>query len=454
MSESNLIKTHSRFYLSVNPAADGRKMRSIIAEDPEWSLAEVPALTKLCLQCIVKNFTEKPILDELQPSHKSYVLERLSPSLPLTVTANLISDESYWRRCTEARWGPSDVTAYGNSWKRMFFERHLEGIIEVFIPDVTDTRTVLELVPLCRNYVKRLKISQLLPPIKEPPRFDEDDDSDCVSDAGSDGPSMDHFDFQILLDKLVNLEELHLVYGVKGCGMNFEWNLFEFTFRDCEFLAKALKSCKTLQVFTLHHSKVDDEKCCILVSHLLDHPSLLELDLSHNHIGDRGAKAVSKLLNGSKLKKLNLYNNRIRGPGAQALAKALSRNTTLTSLILRLNRIGDEGGQALGQALMKNKTLVNLHLGANKMTEPSAMALSRALVDNSTLKILNLSNNKLGADGGKVLLEGISHNRSLVDCDLRLTDVDQESELCITQTLRTNQSLTGRKPHHSPNNEV
>lgn len=130
----------------------------------------------------------------------------------------------------------------------MFFERHLENIIEFFIPDATDTKTVLDVVPLCRNYVKRLKVSQLLPPIRESPRFDEDDRSDCASDTGSEGPSMDHFDFRNLLDKLPNLEELNVVYGVKGCGMNFEWNLFEFTFRDCEFLAKALHSCKTLQV--------------------------------------------------------------------------------------------------------------------------------------------------------------------------------------------------------------
>lgn len=132
------------------------------------------------------------------------------------------------------------------------------------------------------------------------------------------------------------------------------------------------------------------------MSHLLDHPSLLELDLSHNHIGDRGARAVGKLLNRSKLQKVAVYNNRIRGPGAQALAHALSSNTALTFLNLRLNRIGDEGGQAVAQALMKNTTLMELHLEGNKMTEPSAMALSQALVQNSTLKTLNLANNRLG----------------------------------------------------------
>lgn len=175
-------------------------------------------------------------------------MERLSSRVPLSVSANVITDDRYWRRCVEARWTPADVTAYGSSWKRMFFERHLEGVIELFIPDVTDIRTVLDAVPLCRDYVKRLRISQLLPPIKEPSGLDDDDPSDCASDVSSDGLSVDHFDFTVLLDKLVNLEELHVVYGVKGCGMNFEWNLFEFTFRDCDCLAKALKSCKTLKV--------------------------------------------------------------------------------------------------------------------------------------------------------------------------------------------------------------
>ncbi|KAI2652311.1 Dynein regulatory complex subunit 5 [Labeo rohita] len=395
----------------VNAAADVRKMRSIIAEDPEWSLELVPLLTTLCLQHIIKHFEGNPILDKLAPNYKAYVLQRLPTSLPLTVTANLISDESYWKRCCESRWAVCDVSTYNNSWKRMFFERHLENIIEFFIPDSTDTKTVLDVVPLCRNFVKRLKVSQLLPPIKESPKFDEDDRSDCASDTGSEGPSMDHFDFRILLDKLPNLEELSVVYGV----------------------------------FRIHRSKVDDEKCCVLVSQLLDHPSLQELNFSHNHIGDRGARAIAKLLNRSQLKSLVVCNNQIRGPGAQALAHALSKNTTLMSLNLRLNRIGDEGGQALAQALVKNNTLANLHLGGNNMTEPTAVALSQALVENCTLKNLNLSNNRLGVDGGKVLEEGMSHNSSLVECDIRLTDVGQDSEYCITQALRTNQSQTARK---------
>ncbi|KAL2082731.1 hypothetical protein ACEWY4_022549 [Coilia grayii] len=428
-----------------NPAADPRKMRRIIAEDAEWSLAVVPLLTNLCLQHIVSNFEAQPMLDDLLPSHKIYVLEKLPPSLPLHVTANLISDEGYWKKCCVQRWGLGDVTEYGNSWKRMFFERHLENIIELFIPDVTDTKVVLDMVPLCKNYVKRLTISQLLPPIRDPQKPEEDDSSDSASDSGNDGPSMDHFDFGVLLDKLIYLEELHLSYGVKGCGMNFDWNLFEFTFRDCESLAKALKSCKTLKVLRIHQSRVDDEKCRLLVNYLLDHPALLELNLSHNLIGDRGARAIGKLLNRSCLHILSVYDNQIRGPGAQALGHALSKNTSLLSLNLRLNRLGDEGGQAIAQALVKNQTLLSLHLGSNQLSEPTAIVLSQALAKNSTLKSINLSCNRLGVDGGKVLEEGMSHNSTVVDCDVRLTYIEQESEVCISQILRSNLSKTCRK---------
>lgn len=104
------------------------------------------------------------------------------------------------------------------------------------------------MVPYCENYLKRLNISQLLPPIKEPQKEEEEYGSELASDIDYDTPSMDHFNFGILLDKLTSLEELHLVYKVKQCGMNFEWKMFEMTDRDCESLAKALKSCKTLKV--------------------------------------------------------------------------------------------------------------------------------------------------------------------------------------------------------------
>ncbi|KAL2791917.1 dynein regulatory complex subunit 5 [Daubentonia madagascariensis] len=432
---------------SKNPSsgANFHRMRRIIAEDAEWSLAIVPLLTELCIQHIVKNFQKNPILKQLLPEHQQKVLNLLSPDLPLAVTANLIDDESYWRRCCTQRWPVCHVARHGGSWKHMFFERHLENLLKHFIPGTTDPAVILDLVPLCRNYVRRIHVDQFLPPVRLPPLPRTGDQSDSGSEGDIEEPAMDHYQLGGLVAGLSHLEELDLVYGVKDCGMNFEWNLFLFTYRDCHSLAATIKACHTLKIFRLTRSKVDDDKARILIRSLLDHPVLEELDLSHNLIGDRGARGAAKLLSHSRLRVLNLANNQVCAPGAQSLAHALAHNTNLISLNLRLNCIEDEGGQALAHALQTNKCLTTLHLGGNELSEPTATLLSQVLAINTTLTSINLSCNHIGLDGGKQLLEGMSDNKTLLEFDLRLSDVAQESEYLIGQALYANREAARQR---------
>ncbi|XP_045398031.1 dynein regulatory complex subunit 5 [Lemur catta] len=443
---------------SKNPSSGTsfHRMRRIIAENAEWSLAIVPLLTELCLQHIVKNFQKNPVLKQLLPEHQQKVLNHLSPDLPLAVTANLIDDENYWHRCCVQRWPVCDVARHGGSWKHMFFERHLENLLKHFIPGTTDPAVILDLVPLCRNYVRRIRVDQFLPPVRLLPPPRPGDQSDSGSEGDAEEPAMDHYQLGDLVAGLRHLEELDLVYGVKDCGMNFEWNLFLFTYRDCHSLAATIKACHTLKIFRLTRSKVDDDKARILIRSLLDHPALEELDLSHNLIGDRGARGAAKLLSHSRLRVLNLANNQVRAPGAQSLAHALAHNTNLISLNLRLNCIEDEGGQALAHALQTNKCLTTLHLGGNELSEPTATLLSQVLAVNTTLTSVNLSCNHIGLDGGKQLLEGMSDNKTLLEFDLRLSDVAQESEYLISQALCANREAARQRalnPSHfmSPN---
>ncbi len=336
-------------------------------------------------------------MNDLLPKHKLKVLEKISTKIPIKVTANLVEDEGYWQRCCKATWPICDVSAYGGSWKQMYFERNMQRIIENFVPESTDPTELTETIPLSANYIKKLDIRQLLPPVKEAPRGPEDDISDADGSESGDGPEIDHFDFGTVLLQLPYLQEFHVTYGVRDCGMNFEWNLFQFTARDCLLLAKCITQCKTLKVFRLHRSKVDDDKVRVLISHILDHPGLTELDLSHNVISDRGARAVGKFINNhSKLVKLNLADNTIRAAGAQAIAHALTKNTTLVSLNLRMNRLGDEGGQAVCRSMLKNSTLTELNIGSNDLTEPTAAILSQVVQQNSTLQKLDLACNKVG----------------------------------------------------------
>lgn len=176
------------------------------------------------------------------------MLDRLPTGLPLAVTANLVSDEYYWKRCCTERWQVCDISSYGGSWKRMFFERHLENILKSFVPNTTDPNQVLELIPLCKDYVRKLEVDQFLPPLKVDPKEEADDISDSGSDLGFGEVPMHHYDLGALVTALPYLEELHLTYGVKDCGMNFEWNLFKFTYQDCCNLADAVKKCHKLKV--------------------------------------------------------------------------------------------------------------------------------------------------------------------------------------------------------------
>lgn len=43
------------------------------------------------------------------------------------VTANLVEDQGYWKKACKAKWNVCDVSLYGDDWKRMYFERYLEG---------------------------------------------------------------------------------------------------------------------------------------------------------------------------------------------------------------------------------------------------------------------------------------------------------------------------------------
>lgn len=339
-----------------NNAVDGRKMRRIIAEDPEWNLMTVPLLSELCTKAIVKNFQTHPRHDELPGKYRKKVLEQIPTSLPLDISASLISEESYWERCCKAKWRVNDVSKHGASWKRMYFEREIKHLVENFVPNKTDPTKLNNVVRLGAPFVIKLDIQQLLPPVeleKKEFNLDNDDDEDEQDkEEIKEKYDCDHFDFATLIPALPRLEELRVSYGVKDCGMNFEWQLFDFSKKDCQVLAKCVAQCKTLKSLHINWSKVDDDKIRLFISQILKHPSLVELNLAHNLISDRGCRAIGKFINGnSQIQKLNLCNNQIRAQGAQAIAHALIKNNIIKELDLRLNRIGDEGGQAIGNLL-------------------------------------------------------------------------------------------------------
>ena len=142
-------------------------------------------------------------------------------------------------------------------------------------------------------------------------------------------------------------------------------------------------------------------------------PTLKELKLVNNQIGDKGAALIADALKkNTTLKKLYLGKNKIGDEGAALIADALKKNTTLTALGLYGNQIGDEGASALADALKKNTTLTSLGLYDNQIGDKGAGFLAEALKQNSSLTGLYFGYNKIGEDLLNQIKDKLEENKT------------------------------------------
>ncbi|XP_072133339.1 NACHT, LRR and PYD domains-containing protein 3-like [Mobula birostris] len=171
-----------------------------------------------------------------------------------------------------------------------------------------------------------------------------------------------------------------------------------------------------------------------LVSALSTNPSLKGLYLSYNELGDSGVKLVSMALRNPecKIQKLWLHNVGLTDSGAESLVSALSTNPSLTELDLSDNELGDSGAKLLSEALKNpeykiqklglcnvgltdsgaedlvstrstNPSLTDLNLALNSLTDRSVPALRRLILTLPSLKRIWLRGNDFSWTGRKEL---------------------------------------------------
>lgn len=70
----------------------------------------------------------------------------------------------YWQRCCQDLLYTYDASRHGGSYKRLFLEKHLQSCIEKFVPQQTDMFDIKDLLNVMEPYIKRLEITELLPP--------------------------------------------------------------------------------------------------------------------------------------------------------------------------------------------------------------------------------------------------------------------------------------------------
>ncbi|KAI8919610.1 hypothetical protein BC831DRAFT_481011 [Entophlyctis helioformis] len=396
--------------------------RRIIAEDPEWNLAPIERLSDLCVKMIVANFEKKPILKGIPEKYRDRVIASVSIDIPLTIAAPLIPDESYWQRRSKVRFKLANVQEHGGSWKRLFFELYLRDRIETFVPKKEGgEKQLAELAAELRlgaPFVECIHLRQLKPSQTSVEPTDGDGGKDPTAGgmpvmslkeviAKSSDVHPDHVDLSLVLDQLVYLRELSIYYGVKDCGINFSWTYFGMTLNDSLKLSSSLGKCM-LRRLTIQASAIDDDRCRLLCHALLSNTHLTFLDLSHNKIADSGARGIAKVIATPTvlLSDLRLSNNKIGQAGVQSIGKALSLNSNLRHLDLRLNHLGDPGGHTICAALTRNKHLQDVDLSGNGLGSKTVSALCALLRKNGAALVgLDLSCNKLGNYGHTVAME-------------------------------------------------
>jgi hypothetical protein len=161
----------------------------------------------------------------------------------------------------------------------LYFEKYIPELIENYTPkthgDEEEVQNIVNVLKIASSYVQKLVIRQLRP--TEPPELNP------KSNKTEGGPSKEppkelvikptdpppnHFDTSLLFNHLSNLQELSVNYGVKDCGINFNWSYFGMTIWDAQRLADSIRGHPKLVSLNIGSSGMDDDKCRILASAL------------------------------------------------------------------------------------------------------------------------------------------------------------------------------------------
>ncbi|XP_062393934.1 NACHT, LRR and PYD domains-containing protein 12-like isoform X2 [Sardina pilchardus] len=176
-----------------------------------------------------------------------------------------------------------------------------------------------------------------------------------------------------------------------------------------QLLSKGLSSphCK-LQTLRLSKCGISDEGYVCLALALMLNPSCVnELDVSNNHPGESAQKLLSATLEDPhrKVEALKFADCKLTNKSCEIVASVLQSPNSLLQLDLSHNDLGDSGVQLLSKGLSSfNCKIHTLRLSDCLISEKGCGFLASALTSNpSHLRELDLSYNCLGESGLKLL---------------------------------------------------
>nr|XP_055156828.1 ribonuclease inhibitor isoform X2 [Nyctereutes procyonoides] len=164
------------------------------------------------------------------------------------------------------------------------------------------------------------------------------------------------------------------------------------------------------EVVRLDDCGLTEVRCKDISSALQANPSLTELSLCTNELGDAGVHLVLQGLQSPtcKIQKLSLQNCCLTKTGCGVLPAVLRSMPTLRELHLSDNPLEDIGLQLLCEGLLDPQChLEKLQLEYCNLTAASCESLASALRNKQHFKELVVSNNEIGEAGVRVLCRGL-----------------------------------------------
>ena len=195
----------------------------------------------------------------------------------------------------------------------------------------------------------------------------------------------------------------------------------------------------------LSKENLNDRDMTLVVPHLIIHKQCTALWLQQNELTANGAAIIADgLRDNITLEALELSGNHLSDKGIYHLTQVLTmNNSTLRKLYCGSNGITDQGAQYIAQLLKKNRVLTRLDLSFNEISDRGVCRIANALAHfNTTLVQLNLSWNKLKSESSvDALVEMIEHHHAFENLDISKCNLSPTDKAKLRDVARLKKNL-------------
>ncbi|CAM9752345.1 unnamed protein product [Chrysoparadoxa australica] len=358
------------------------------------------ALTTKCIKVLVKNFERFPAYEGAKGvpiKFLNQISANLSTKLDPKIGALYVFDETYWkRRCIEELgWQHSQIEEHGLTWKQLFFEHHVSERLELFDPRSESFEDLIELLKACQDYVFSINVRQLLShpdllAVSEAlPNLTHLEISYGVKRIG--------MKYERILFGM-KISDASCLAKVVHSASNLTALVLQCNLIDDDLLRMLMTGLirnSTITYLDVSHNRISNHGTRLLCKLLGDTSVLTSLNLADNQIHAEGGRYLGRALRvNESLLDLNLRLNQLTDEGTGMLLEGLCDNTTLTSLNLSGNNISESSCSTMSILLRdSNKRLAYLDLSCNNLQNDDVHLLRVAISSNTSLTSVDLRMN-------------------------------------------------------------